>query len=98
MPASPTTHWPPTLIPNAKRIIAHGLRNPFRFTTRPGTNELWIGDVGWNEWEEINRAHRPGGCAVENFGWPCYEGNGRQSGYDAANLNICENLYARPER
>ena len=32
---------------------------------------------------------------MENFGWPCYEGNGRQSGYDSANLNICENLYAR---
>ena len=30
---------------------------------------------------------------VENFGWPCYEGQGRQSGYDGANLNICENLY-----
>jgi Glucose / Sorbosone dehydrogenase len=41
--------------PNAKRIIAHGLRNPFRFTQRPGTDELWIGDVGWNDWEEINR-------------------------------------------
>ena len=33
--------------PNARRIIAYGLRNPFRFAIRPGTNELWIGDVGW---------------------------------------------------
>jgi PKD repeat protein len=32
---------------------------------------------------------------VENFGWPCYEGNGRQAGYDSANLNICENLYGQ---
>ena len=31
---------------------------------------------------------------MENFGWPCYEGVGRQPGYDGANLNICENLYA----
>ena len=31
---------------------------------------------------------------MENFGWPCYEGRGRHPGYDAANLNICENLYA----
>jgi glucose/arabinose dehydrogenase/PKD repeat protein len=78
---------------NTRRIIAHGLRNPFRFTTRPGTNELWIGDVGWNAWEEINRLI-PTNSAVVNFGWPCYEGVGRQSGYDGANLDICENLYA----
>jgi uncharacterized repeat protein (TIGR01451 family) len=78
---------------NARRIIAHGLRNPFRFTIRPGTNEVWLGDVGWNTWEEINRITDPLGT-VENFGWPCYEGNATQSGYDSANLSICENLYA----
>ena len=33
---------------NARRIVAYGLRNPFRFTIRPGTNEVWVGDVGWN--------------------------------------------------
>ena len=78
--------------PNARRIIAYGQRNPFRFTTRAGTDELWLGDVGWNTWEEINRISDPLG-SVENLGWPCYEGAGRQSGYDGANLNICENLY-----
>jgi hypothetical protein len=31
---------------------------------------------------------------VTNFGWPCYEGAERQGGYDGANLNVCENLYA----
>jgi glucose/arabinose dehydrogenase/PKD repeat protein len=84
--------------PNARRIIAYGLRNPFRFTQRPGTNELWIGDVGWNTWEEINRVTSPTDAAVENFGWPCYEGapqaSVRQAGYDSANLSICESLYA----
>ncbi|HEY5882560.1 MAG TPA: PKD domain-containing protein, partial [Nakamurella sp.] len=79
--------------PNARRIIANGLRNPFRFTFRPGTDELWLGDVGWGDWEEINRITDPVG-GVSNFGWPCYEGSGRQSGYDGANLNLCENLYA----
>jgi glucose/arabinose dehydrogenase len=78
--------------PNARRIIAYGQRNPFRFTTRAGTDELWLGDVGWNVWEEINRISDPLG-SVENLGWPCYEGAGRQPGYDGANLNICENLY-----
>jgi glucose/arabinose dehydrogenase len=79
---------------NARRIVASGLRNPFRFTIRPGTNEVWAGDVGWDTWEEIDRVASPTAGAV-NFGWPCYEGNGRQSGYDGANLNICENLYAQ---
>ena len=81
--------------PNARRIIAYGLRNPFRINVRPGTNEIWAGDVGWNTWEEINRVVDPGGD-VENFGWPCYEGQARQSGYDGANLNVCENLYGQP--
>jgi glucose/arabinose dehydrogenase len=81
--------------PNARRIIAYGQRNPFRFTTRPGTDELWAGDVGWNDWEEINVVADPNDGLVENFGWPCYEGNGRQSGYDGLNLNICENLYGQ---
>ncbi|MET0915437.1 MAG: PQQ-dependent sugar dehydrogenase [Jiangellaceae bacterium] len=81
--------------PNARRIVAHGLRNPFRFTERPGTDELWIGDVGWNDWEEVNRLV-PSTTQVRNFGWPCYEGVNRQAGYDSANLNICESLFASP--
>jgi glucose/arabinose dehydrogenase len=78
---------------DASRIIGYGLRNPFRFTFRPGTSELWVGDVGWNTWEEVNRMTTPTPSTAVNFGWPCYEGFGRQSGYDAANLTICENLY-----
>jgi glucose/arabinose dehydrogenase len=82
--------------PNTRRIIAYGQRNPFRFTVRPGTNQLWLGDVGWNDWEEINHIPNPTDSVVENFGWPCYEGVGRQAGYDGANLNICESLYGAP--
>ena len=78
---------------NARRIVASGLRNPFRFTFRPGTGEVWIGDVGWNTWEEINRLDNPTQSAL-NFGWPCYEGASPQSGYQSAGLNICTNLYS----
>ena len=80
---------------NARRIIAYGLRNPFRITFRPGTNELWAGDVGWNEWEEINRAVDVTDAIAENFGWPCYEGDPRQPGYDAQNLPLCEAIYGQ---
>ncbi|HZB28370.1 MAG TPA: PQQ-dependent sugar dehydrogenase, partial [Gemmatimonadales bacterium] len=78
---------------NARRIVAYGQRNPFRFTFRPGTNEIWAGEVGWGTWEEINRVANPAG-GITNLGWPCYEGGTRQSGYDGANLNLCESLYA----
>ena len=46
-------------MPTPAGSSAYGLRNPFRITTRPGTNEVWIGDVGWSDWEEINRLVSP---------------------------------------
>jgi glucose/arabinose dehydrogenase/PKD repeat protein len=81
---------------NARRIVAYGLRNPFRITQRPGTDELWIGDVGWNTWEEINRVVAPASTTASNFGWPCYEGSSPQGGYQGAGLNLCSSLYSTP--
>ncbi|OXM50185.1 sugar dehydrogenase [Amycolatopsis thailandensis] len=79
---------------NARRVIAYGGRNQFRFGFRPGTGELWAGDVGWDTWEEINRVADVGDAVAENFGWPCFEGASRQAGYDGANLDLCESLYS----
>ena len=76
---------------NARRIISEGLRNPFRFTIRPGTNEVWIGDVGSGTWEEINRIQTP--TVSTNFGWPCFEGPDKYSSYPGS--SICTNLYAQ---
>jgi glucose/arabinose dehydrogenase len=76
---------------NARRIVAAGLRNPFRITRRPGTGELWVGDVGWSTWEEINRIPNP--TALTNFGWPCYEGTGH-SAYGDVGLRMCDTLYS----
>jgi len=81
---------------NARRIVAYGVRNPFRLTQRPGTDELWIGDVGWNTWEEINRVVAPASATASNFGWPCYEGASPQGGYQGAGLSQCSSLYSTP--
>jgi len=54
-------------------IWAIGLRNPWRYSFDRATGDLWIGDVGQNAYEEIDRlpAGTPGGL---NFGWPITEG------------------------
>ena len=67
---------------NVRRIIAYGLRNPFRFAFRPGTREIWVGDVGSDRDEEIDRIRNPTDATVENFGWPCYEGASRQPSWE----------------
>ncbi len=55
-------------------IWATGLRNPWRFSFDRQTGDLWIGDVGQNNVEEISfqAANSQGG---ENYGWVCFEGN-----------------------
>jgi glucose/arabinose dehydrogenase len=52
------------------RVFAYGVRNPFRFGMHPASQALYVGDVGWNTYEELNVAVGAG----ENFGWPCWEG------------------------
>ena len=54
---------------NRSKVYQLGLRNPFRMTIDPNSGQLYIGDVGWTRWEEINAAG-PGA----NLGWPYYEG------------------------
>ncbi len=58
---------------NAPEIWAYGLRNPWRFSFDSQTGELWIADVGQNQYEEINFASSTE--AGINYGWRCYEGN-----------------------
>ncbi len=59
------------------RMWAMGFRNPFRFSVRAGSGTpanppgtIYLGDVGWFSWEELNVIKAPG----RNFGWPNYEG------------------------
>lgn len=55
-------------------IWASGLRNPFRFGFDALTGDLWIGDVGQGQREEID-FWPAGDNSGPNFGWRCYEGN-----------------------
>ncbi|MHC5026563.1 MAG: PQQ-dependent sugar dehydrogenase, partial [Planctomycetota bacterium] len=77
---------------NRSRVFASGLRNPFRFSIRPGSpapGTIYVGDVGWGTYEELNVV--TGG---ENFGWPCLEGPIATPGYDQATpaSNGCDTI------
>ena len=57
----------------APNVWLTGLRNPWRFSFDPATRDLWIGDVGQNEREEIDRLPFTY-AANANLGWSGYEG------------------------
>jgi glucose/arabinose dehydrogenase len=73
--------------PNANRskVYAYGMRNAFRFNFRPSDGALFLGDVGWDTWEEINLI-RPGG----NYGWPCFEGTSRSTPASGGPGYVCD--------
>ena len=80
--------------PIRRRIVAYGLRNPFRITFRPGTNDLYVGDVGYDKWEEINRLATPTASPPLNYGWPCFEGSEAGTYYTSVTLDLCSSLAA----
>ena len=59
--------------PGRDLIFALGLRNPWRLSFDRKTGDLWIGDVGYASWEEIDRASLAKARGA-NFGWNLFEG------------------------
>ena len=59
-----------------RAIWARGLRNPFKIAAQPGTDTLFINDVGLSTWEEINQ-----GGSGRNYGWPVHEGTASDPPY-----------------
>jgi glucose/arabinose dehydrogenase len=63
----------------APEVWALGFRNPWRFSFDRKTGDLYIGDVGQNQWEEID--FQPAGASAGlNYGWNIMEGTHRYSG------------------
>jgi putative heme-binding domain-containing protein len=50
-------------------IWAYGLRNPWKMTFDRRTGELWVADVGWDQWELVHWVTKGA-----NFGWAAMEG------------------------
>jgi glucose/arabinose dehydrogenase len=71
-------------------IWSLGWRNPWRFSFDRLTGDMWIADVGQNEWEEVN--FEAAGAGGLNYGWRCYEGT------HPYNTNQCQpaNAYVMP--
>lgn len=72
--AAPPYYSIPSGNPFNNEVYSLGLRNPFRWSFDRLTNDIWIGDVGQESFEEIN-FRAAGTSAGANYGWRCYEGN-----------------------
>jgi len=68
-------------------IWAIGLRNPWKFSFDKLTGDLWIGDVGQGQWEEINLQLNTSDGG-QNYGWRCREGN-----HDAITSSGCNETF-----
>jgi glucose/arabinose dehydrogenase len=71
---------------NAKRIVAFGFRQPWRFTFNNRTGNLFVDNVGNGAFEEMDRFPYGSSATAYNGGWPCYEGgpNGPARNYEYA--------------
>ena len=77
-------------------IWSLGLRNPFRFSFDRATGDLWIGDVGQGQREEVDFAAAPGLGKGANYGWNCMEGSLPGPGDDEGCSSAPADAFAPP--
>ena len=63
------------------RTVLSGLRNPWRFSFDAALGDLWIGDVGQDAVEEVNRVALEPDEPPKNLGWSAFEGTKRIAGH-----------------
>jgi glucose/arabinose dehydrogenase len=63
-------------------VVLTGLRNPWRFWFDPALGEIWIGDVGQDAIEEIDRVQLELDEPPKNLGWSAFEGTRRIDGHE----------------
>jgi glucose/arabinose dehydrogenase len=97
---------------NAKRIIAFGFRQPWRFAFNPRTSKLFVDNVGDGTFEQMVRLELNGaagytdGEPAYNSGWPCYESAAEEphknehyayAGEQSPTLQVCLDQYQAEE-
>ncbi len=96
------TAWPDNAliggpVPSDDRIVAIGLRNPFRMSLDPATKSLYVGDVGANRAEEIDVVDETKfSTSVQNFQWPCLEGTNPSQFPKITSSPLCKPTTAIP--
>jgi glucose/arabinose dehydrogenase len=81
---SPGTRW---------KTVGLGLRNPWRFSFDSANNNLWIGDVGQERYEEIDFRRASKLHKLADYGWSRYEG---YSVYDSSHRYAKAGAKVRP--
>jgi len=82
--------------PFGNEVWAYGLRNPWRISFDQATGDLWIGDVGQGNWEEVD--YLPAGSqGGANFGWSIMEGNHNYDGEPQSGMSLPVAEYSHAE-